>query len=151
MTDATAGRTATDDGGHGSEDRWHGRTLALTGGLAAASFMFFLIAVVRTPGLDPPPESAALFLLATTAGVISDRLLRRGDTTGYPAAMLTGLLVLAVVAVILVGTYGPAGPRTNPVGPIAYVTLAAAVVVTAALAWRTGTPGDAPSASSPIS
>ena len=139
MIDTTA---RTDGGTFGrseSENRWHGVALALTGGLVAASFMFFLIAVVQTPGLDPPPESAALFLLATTAGVISDRLLRRGATVGYPAAMLTGGLVLVVVAAILVGTYGPAGPRTNPVGPVAYVTLAGAVVVAAGAAWRTET------------
>ena len=151
MTDATA---RTDGGTFGrseSENRWHGVAIALTGGLAAASFMFFLIAVVQTPGLDPPPESAALFLLATTAGVISDRLLRREATAGYPAAMLTGVVVLIVVAAILVGTYGPGGPRTNPVGPISYVTLAVAVVITAGLAWRTETATDTPSASSSTS
>ncbi len=151
MSDATGAAGSGTSGESRNDSRWHGAVVALTGGLVAASFMFFLIAVVQTPGLDPPPESAALFLLATTAGVISDRLLRRGVTAGYPAAMLTGVLVLVVVAVILVGTYGPAGPRTNPIGPISYVALAVAVVVMAGLAWRTETATDAPSISSPTS
>ena len=151
MTDTTARAGTGGRNGSGAGSRWHGAVVALTSGLVAASFMFFLIAVVQTPGLDPPPESAALFLVATTAGVISDRFLRRGATVGYPAAMLTGVVVLVVVAVILVGTYGPGGPRTNPVGPIAYVALAVAVVVTAGLAWRTETATGAPSASSPTS
>lgn len=131
--------------------RWHGLAVALTGGLVAASFMFFLIAAIGTPGLDPPPESAALFLVATTASVISYHLLRGGGTAGYPAVMLTGLLVLAVVALIVVGTYGPAGPRTNPVGPVAYVALAAAVIVTAGVAWRNETTTGTASASTPTS
>ncbi|MDX1745735.1 MAG: hypothetical protein R3324_07345, partial [Halobacteriales archaeon] len=130
---------------------WHAVTLALTGGLASASFMFFLIAAFQTPGLDPPPESAALFLVATTAGVISYQLLRAGGTVGYPAAMLTGGFVLVAVALIVVGTYGPAGPRTNPVGPVSYVVLAVAVIVTAGAAWRSETPTGVSSASSPTS
>jgi peptidoglycan/LPS O-acetylase OafA/YrhL len=149
MTGATEGRT--DGGRYGSEGRWHGVALALTGGLVAASFMFFLIAVVQTPGLDPPPESAALFLVATTAGVISYELLRRGATAGYPAAMLAGGVVLVVVALIVAGTYGPAGPRTNPAGPVAYVSLAVAVILVAGAAWRSETTTAGSTASSPTS
>jgi peptidoglycan/LPS O-acetylase OafA/YrhL len=151
MTGTSGATDAGTSGGSGNDSRWHGVAFALTGGLVAASFMFFLIAVVRTPGLDPPPESAALFLVVATAGVISDRLLRRGATAGYPAAMLTGLLVVVAVAVIVVGTYGPGGPRTNPVGPVAYVSLAVAVILVAGAAWRSETTTAGSTASSPTS
>ena len=50
--------------------------------------------------------------------------------------MLTGGLVFVVLAVVVTGTYGAAGPRTNPVGPIWYLLLAAGVVVSAGVAWR---------------
>jgi hypothetical protein len=124
------------DATEGSVTRWHGLTVALLDGLVAASVMFFLITALRTPGLDPPPESAALFLVAATAGVVSHRLFEDGGSLGYAAAMLTGGFVPVVVALIVTGTYGPAGPRTNPVGPIAYVALAVAVFVMAGIAWR---------------
>lgn len=129
-----SGKTGPDDGSR--RNRWHRITLALLGGLVAASFTFFLIAAIQTPGLDPPPESAALFIVVTTAGVISYHLLRGGDTVGYPAAMLTGGFVFVVLALVATGTYGPTGPRTNPVGPVSYVALAVAVIITAGLAWR---------------
>lgn len=115
---------------------WHRRTLALSGGVLAASAMFYGIAAVQTPGLDPPPESTALFLGATVAGVVSTVLLQQESTAGYPAAILTAVIVVAVVAVIVVGTYGPPGPRTNPIGPVSYVGLAVAVGVSAGVAWR---------------
>lgn len=143
VTDGTAGVAG--------RTGWHGLTVALTGGLVAASFMFLLIAALRTPGLDPPPESAALFLVATTAGVISYGLLRGDGTAGYPAAMLTGMIVLAVVVLLVTGTYGPAGPRTNPVGPVSYVGLAVAVILTAGAAWRREIATESSSASSPTS
>lgn len=149
MNDATVG---TGDGGRGgSGSRLHDVVVALTDGLVAASFMFFLIAALGTPGLDPPPESAALFLVATTAGLISDRLLRGDGTTGYPAAMGAGLVSLAVVALIVLGTYGPAGPRTNPVGPVSYVALAGTVIIAAGAAWRSATTAgvSSPSSSTP--
>lgn len=148
MNDATAEGGTT---GVSARTGWHVVALALTGGLVAASFTFFLIAALGTPGLDPPPESAVLFLVATTAGVISYQLLRSGGTAGYPAAMLTGGFVLVAVALIVVGTYGPAGSRTNPVGPVSYVVLAVAVIVTAGAAWRDETTPGASSASSPTS
>jgi O-antigen/teichoic acid export membrane protein len=151
MTDTTGAAGTGTSGERRTDGRWHGIALALTGGLVAASFMFFLIAAIQTPGLDPPPESAALFLVATTAGVISYGLLRGDDTAGYPAAMLTGTIVLAVVALVVAGTYGPAGPRTNPVGPISYVGLAVAVILTAGAAWRREGATESPSASSPTS
>jgi hypothetical protein len=117
---------------------WRRATLALLAGLAVASFCFLLIVVAATPGLDPPPESAALFVVATTAGVIGSVLLRGPGTAtaGYLAAVVTGAIVLATLALVVSGTYGPAGPRTNPVGPVAYGLLAAATIVVAVAGWR---------------
>lgn len=119
-----------------SRSRWVRGTRALLAGLVAASAMFFLIATIQTPGLDPPPESAALFLVVTTAGLTSYELLRSGDALGYLGAMLTGGLVIVILGIILAGTYGDAGPRTNPIGPLSYVLLAIGVIITAGMAWR---------------
>lgn len=127
--------------------RWHRITLALLGGVVTASFMFFLITAVQTPGLDPPPESAALFIVVTTAGVISYHLLREGDSSGYPIAMLTGGFVFVILALVASGTYGPIGTRTNPIGPISYAALAVAVILTAGLAWWHGIRTETSSAS----
>lgn len=128
--------TRTVSGGSTEQSAWETSTTALTGGLTVASFMFYLLAAVQTPGLDPPPESVALFLVATTVAAISYLLLRAGSPLGYPAAIVAGVVVFAVVAVIVAGVYGPPGPETNPVGPVVYLVLAAAVVVTAAQSWR---------------
>jgi peptidoglycan/LPS O-acetylase OafA/YrhL len=128
----------TSAAGGSPPSRWHRVTLALVGGLVAASLVFFLIAAIRTPGLDPLPESAALFVVVTTAGAISYQLLRWGDALGYPAAMLTGGFVLIILALVAAGTYGPVGPRTNPIGPTSYVALAVAVIITAGVASRKG-------------
>ncbi|WP_396612842.1 hypothetical protein ACH9L7_06110 [Haloferax sp. S1W] len=118
------------------ETEWHHITRAFVGGLAAASAMFFHIAVVQTEGLNPPPETAALFLVAATGGLISYLLLSRDDVLGYAMAALTGVFVLVAVGLTVLGLYGPAGPETNPVGPIAYVLLAIVVIVTSGLSWR---------------
>lgn len=119
-----------------TQSTWETTTTALVGGLTVASFMFYLLAAVQTPGLDPPPESVALFLVATTVAAISYLLLRAGNPLGYPASILAGVVVFAVVAALVVGVYGPPGPDTNPIGPAVYLALAAAVVVTAVRAWR---------------
>lgn len=116
---------------------WDRSTRALLGGLAVASAGFFHISVVQTPGLDPPPESAALFLVATAGAVVSFLLLAYDlRSAGYALSVLNGLYVLVVLAVVVSGTYGPAGSETNPLGPVAWVVLAVAVVVSAGLAWR---------------
>lgn len=117
---------------------WHRVTRALLAGLVAESAMFSLIAVAQTPGLDPPPESAALFIAATTAGVVGYQLSRGGDGVGYLAAVLAAAVAVAVVGVLVAGIYGPAGPRTNPVGPLSYVALAVGTAVAAGVAWRRG-------------
>lgn len=135
--DAAPGRTDVwrqDDGLH-HENGWRHLTHALLRGLVASSLLFFLIAAFQTPGLDPPPESAALFLVATASGVISLHLLRTTPRVGYPATALAGLVVLGVLTLILTGTYGGAGPRTNPIGPAFYAALAVAVVVSSGVAW----------------
>ncbi|ELZ82136.1 hypothetical protein C455_02964 [Haloferax larsenii JCM 13917] len=130
-----------------AETEWHHITRALVGGLAAASAMFLHIAVVQTPGLDPPPQTAALFLVAAAGGVISYLLLDRETVVAYAMAALTGVFVLVAVGVTVLGVYGPPGPETNPVGPIAYVLLAVLVIVTSGMSWRsheTGEPGPEP-------
>lgn len=130
---------------------WHGLTLALLSGHVAASLLFFLIAAIQTPGLDPPPESAALFIVVTTAGVISYQLLRWEVALGYPAAILTGGFVFVILALVATGTYGPIGARTNPIGPISYAALGVAVIVSAGVAWRKGIMAKTSSPSQPTS
>lgn len=122
---------------------WDPLTRAFLGGLAIASAGFFVIAVVQTPGLDPPPETAALFLVSMTAATISYLLIGHGLLgPGYIAAMLTGGYVLLSVGVVVNGAYGPSGPETNPIGPIAWILLSVAVIVSAvfALRERSGSP-----------
>lgn len=118
--------------------RWHGLTVALLSGHVVASILFFLIAAIQTPGLDPPPESVALFVVVTMAGVISYQLLRWELGFGYPAAVLTGGFVFVILALVGTGTYGPIGPRANPVGPISYAALSVTLVLSAGAAWRNG-------------
>jgi peptidoglycan/LPS O-acetylase OafA/YrhL len=128
--------------------KYHTGVRALLGGFVVASALFFLVAVVRMPGLDPPSQSVALFIVATTAGVVSYLLVVQGRRSGYLAAVLTGLYALVAVGLVAGGVYGPVGGQTNPAGPLAYVMPAAAVVVTAGLAWRdrdVSTAFDAPS------
>ena len=117
--------------------RWHRATGVFLAGLAIASAGFFHIAVVQTPGLDPPPETAAIFLVQTTAAAVSYLFLREGlPAVGYVAAVLTGAFGFLAAVVIVTGRYGAAGPETNPLGPIAWLLLAALVIVSAVLAWR---------------
>lgn len=123
--------------------KWHHLTTALVGGLVVASAMFFLIVVAQTPGLEPPPQSAALFVVTTTAGVVSYLLLARQHRAAYPMALFAGLSVVLTLALVGGGTYGPVGTATNPIGPISYVVLGLAVVVTAGLAWRAQRGSDA--------
>lgn len=120
----------------GPSSEWHHITVALLGGLTLASILFTHIAVVQTPGLDPPPQTAALFIVAATVALIGYLLVRQNSVVGYPAAILTGIIVLAEVALVVGGTYGDAGPETNPIGPGAYIVLALTVIITSALAWR---------------
>jgi peptidoglycan/LPS O-acetylase OafA/YrhL len=129
-----------------ADDRpgWHQYLRAFLGGLVVASAMFFVVAAVQTPELDPPPETVAVFVVAATAGTVSYLLLDHRPTAGYATAALTGGYVLLEVALVVAGVYGPAGPETNPLGPIIYVVLAVAVVLTAALSWRGRERTDAP-------
>lgn len=135
-TDSTGSSTGREPATEQAASEWHHVTLALLGGLAVASVLFAHIAVVQTPGLDPPPETAALFIVAGTASAIGYLLVKQDSALGYPVGMLAGLVIVVEVAVVVTGSYGTAGPETNPVGPAVYVALAVAVVVTSAVAWR---------------
>jgi peptidoglycan/LPS O-acetylase OafA/YrhL len=118
---------------------WHNVTLALLGGLAVASILFAHIAVVQTPGLDPPPQTAALFIVAATIATIGYLLVKQGSASGYLVGILTGVVILAEIALVVGGAYGDAGPETNPIGPGVYILLSVAVVITSTLAWRSRT------------
>lgn len=119
-----------------TQSEWHRVTRVLVGGFVTASFMFFLLAGLQTPGLDPPPESAALFVVVTTAGMISYLLLDAEGSIGYGTSIFTGLIALMILVVVGSGVYGDIGPRTNPLGPLFYLVLALAVIASAGLAWR---------------
>lgn len=119
-----------------TQTQWHRTTRVMVGGLVTASFMFFLLTGLQTPGLDPPPESAALFIVVTTVGMISYLLLDVAGPIGYGASILTGLIALMILIVVGSGVYGEIGPRTNPIGPLFYLVLAFAVIANAGLAWR---------------
>lgn len=116
--------------------QWHQVTAGLLGGLTVASVLFAHIAVVQTPGLDPPPETAALFIVAATVASIGYLLVRQGSAVGYLIGVLTGVVILAEVGFVISGAYGPAGPATNPVGPAVYLLLSVVVIVSSILAWR---------------
>lgn len=125
-------------GSTGPSQRWDSISLALLAGLMVASSGFGLTAVVQTPGLDPPPESVALFVVVTSASVLSYLLVRWEVAVGYPAAVLTGAFVFVTLGLVGTGTLGPIGPRTNPVGPVFYAALGTGVVGATLLAWRGG-------------
>lgn len=123
--------------GAGRASDWGSITEALLGGLGVASAGFFLIAITQPTGLDPPPETAALFLVSVTAASISYLLLRRGlRAVGAVAAGLTGAWVVGSVGLVVAGVYGPPGAETNPIGPVAWVLLGLAVIAAAVLARR---------------
>lgn len=116
---------------------WGRLTKVFLGGLIVASAGFFLIAVVQTPGLDPPPQTAALFLVSLTAAVVSYLLLETGfQSLGFAATILTGVFVVGSVVLVVLGIYGPAGPETNPIGPVAWVLISLAATASAVVAWR---------------
>lgn len=117
-------------------DGWRALVLAGLVALAVASAGFLHIAVVQPAGLDPPPETAALFVVATALPAGSYLLVRDGHRLGYVAAVASGLWVVVVLGLVLTGAYGPAGDRTNPVGPVVYALLAAGVAVAAVQGWR---------------
>lgn len=99
--------------------------------------MVFQAAVIRPPGLSPPPAGAIpLFAFTTTAAVISFVLLRRGDPTGYAAAILTGVLPVVTVGLVVTGRAGEfTGGGIQP-GPVVFTLLGMALVVTTGIAWR---------------
>jgi peptidoglycan/LPS O-acetylase OafA/YrhL len=115
---------------------WHDVTLAVLGGLAVASVLFAHVAVVQTPGLDPPPEMVALFVAAAALATVGYLLVRSRAPLGYPVGVFVGLVVIAEAVAVVAGVFGPAGPETNPVGPVVYVGLAVVVVVSSGVAWR---------------
>lgn len=128
--------------GGASGSNWGSITEALLGGLGVASAGFFLIAITQPTGLDPPPETAAMFLVSVTAATISYLLMRRRmRAAGAGAAVLTGVWVVGSVGLVVAGVYGPPGPATNPVGPIAWVLLGLGVIAAAVLARREASAG----------
>lgn len=124
------------DSAHTEHSTWHRVTVSLLGGLTVASTLFCFVAAVQTPGLDPPPETVALFVVAATAAAVSYLLVRQRVGVGYLAGILTGVVVVVEAVVVVAGAYGPPGPETNPVGPAMYLALAVSVVVASAMAWR---------------
>lgn len=97
--------------------------------LAVASAGFLHVTVVQPAGLDPPPETAALFVVATALPAGSYLLVRADYRLGYVAAVVSALWVFVILGLVLAGTYGPVGEGTDPVGPVAYGLLAAGLVV----------------------
>lgn len=117
--------------------KWDSLTRACTGSLAIMSAGFFLIAVTQPQGLDPPPETAAIFLVSVTAASLGYLLLAHGATkAGHRVAILAGLFVILGISIVVTGVYGPGGPRTNPIGPVAWILLSVAVMVSGILAQR---------------
>ena len=130
-------------------NRWCDASLALLAGIAVMGAMVFQAAVIRPPGLAPPPAGAiSLFVFTTTAAAISFVLFRRGDPAGYAAAILTGVLPGATVVFVLTGRVGEiTGGGIQP-GPVVFTGLGVALIVTTGLAWRQRTAPEATAASS---
>lgn len=119
------------------ETPWYDAALALLVGIAVLGAMVFLVAVIRPPGLSPPPAVAIpLFVFNTTAAVMGFVLLRRSGTLGYAAAIVTGGLVVVTIALLATGTVGELPSGGNPIGPLTYAVLGVALVVTTGVAWR---------------
>lgn len=129
---------------------WHRLTAAFLVGLTLASALFAHVAAVQTPGLDPPPETFALFVVAAVAGAVAYVLVSQESAYGYAAAALAALVVLAEMAAVLLGVFGDPGPETNPLGPIAYAVVALATLVAATLASRRESAPDSTGPSTPM-
>lgn len=109
----------------------------MTGALAIMSAGFFLITITQPAGLDPPPETAALFLVSVALASLGYLLLTHGaPKTGIRIAILTGVYVMLSVGVVVSGVYGAGGPKTNPIGPAAWLLLSVAVVATKLMSHR---------------
>ena len=130
--------TDTLTGPKSTKTPWYDASLALLVGIAVFGAMVFLVAVIRPPGMSPPPAVAIpLFVFNTTAAVMGLVLLRRSGALGYAAAIITGVLVVATIALLATGTVGEL-PSSNGIqpGPIVYTALGVALVVTTGVAWR---------------
>lgn len=116
---------------------WHNASLALVVGIAVFGTMVFLAALIRPPGLSPPPAMALpLFIFNTTAAVMGFVLLQRSGALGYAAAIITGVLVVLTIVLLATGTIGELPSGGNPIGPLAYAALGVAVILTTGIGWR---------------
>jgi ethanolamine utilization microcompartment shell protein EutS len=116
---------------------WDDASLALLVGIAVMGTMVFLAAVIRPPGLAPPPAGAIpLFVFTTTAATMSIILVRQTDVAGYAAAVVTGILDILSVFLVATGTFGDVSSSGIQPGPIVFTALGLAVVATSVLAWR---------------
>jgi hypothetical protein len=116
---------------------WLDASLALLVGIAIMGAMVFLAAVLRPPGLAPPPAGAIpMFVFTTTAAAISFVLLRRANPLGYVAAILTGVLPVFIVVLVMTGAFGEIPRGEIQLGPIVFTVLGVALVLATSIAWR---------------
>lgn len=118
------------------EHRWFDVTLALLAGEIAFGVMVFHGLAVQIPEVSPPVQAAPLIIIPTVGAVISAVLLLRNNVWGYATAAITGLLAVVFLLSVGAGIVGELKPGTNPLGPLAYVLLGAALFVSAVVAWR---------------
>lgn len=119
-----------------NEDRWYDITLALLVGEMAFSAMVFHGLAVQIPEVSPPVQAAPLLIIPTVAAAISIVLLLRNNSMGYDAAAITGVLAVISILAVGAGIVGQLKPGTNPLGPLAYIVLGAALFLAAVIARR---------------
>lgn len=136
-TNGSAGNVSTENG-------LVTASLAMLAGIIVLGTGVYFVTILEAP-IGPPVEAAPLFVWTTTAAVMAFVLLRRGHPLGYPAGIVTGLLVVTAMALIGSGAYEPVGASSSPLGPLSYLALGLGVIATTVAAWRRRPDaGDAP-------
>lgn len=119
-----------------NEHRWYDITLALLIGEIVFGAMVFHGLAVQIPEVSPPVQAAPLIIIPTAAAAISSVLLLRNNAAGYVAAASTGLLAVIFLLLVGAGIVGALKPETNPLGPLAYILLGLALIISASMAKR---------------
>ncbi len=117
------------------DNQWREISLSLLAGIIVLGSSVFLVTVLQAP-IGPPVEAVPLFAWNTTLASVAIVLLWQNNKYGYPASVLTGMVVISSLGLLAMGVYGGINPASSPIGPLSYAVLAIALIGTTVAAWR---------------